>query len=68
MHVLSQKVDEALSWCRVTWSDERAAIAAEYVLLLTLIAVAIIGTAALFGAALAVKYVEANACLNTLVC
>ena len=50
------------------FGEESGAVAAEYVLLLTLIAMAIVGSATALGLALAGKYTSASDCVQTLAC
>jgi Flp pilus assembly pilin Flp len=58
------------AWLRVRsrFEDETGAIAAEYVLLLTLIAIALVGAMSALGLAISSKYQTARDCVETLAC
>jgi Flp pilus assembly pilin Flp len=58
------------AWLRVRsrFEDETGAIAAEYVLLLTLIAIALIGAISALGIAISTKYQTARDCVESLAC
>ena len=53
---------------RARFEDETGAIAAEYMLLLTLIAIALIGAISALGFAISTKYQTARDCVESLAC
>ena len=58
------------AWLRVRsrFEDETGAVAAEYVLLLTLIAIALVGAMSALGLAISSKYQTARDCVESLAC
>ena len=58
------------AWLRVRsrFEDETGAVAAEYVLLLTLIAIALVGAMSALGLAISSKYQTARDCVANLAC